>query len=793
MQFLEDGIHGWVTGEDFTLLATNNGGKAWAKVPIQYHRYPAPWYWLVCFISLTLAWQGAKYRPVNAPQSIADLLASDRPLRAGDRDALGYADTALGVSRFLRNPRTEPPLTVAVTGAWGTGKSSLMNLICADLKRAGFATVWFNAWHHQKGDQMLAALSASLRAQAIPRFFSLAGLRFRLNLLSRRGIRHGVWALGLATVAAYVVFSHAHLTAFLAQLPGREGGWLADGGKALLQSIPVLGGLASLVAVLYQASQGFGLDPAKLIASVSAGKGQAASLDPGARFRFAEEFEDVTAALAPGRLVIFIDDLDRCSQENVVEVLENLNFLASSGDCFIVLGMAPAWVETCVALGFKELAQENSDGLDEGQHRAHRREFAREYLEKLINIEVPLPKLETDKAKTLLPQHAAPVDAPRSLWAKAWDAGVAWLRAYRNVLTIAGLLAAGSVFGWLLQTPLGGWLDKLAAPPPSQAASELPVSWNALGNGALNLAPKPGGESGELVLRVDAKNLDQGVVVGKLGDKNGADLVLKRPAAPKPEAAPAPPKPAPNSAAPPPKPQPSDQAAPRFTPGLENTAPAAPWLPVGPGVALAGLVLWLLLRRPVELTNDSERFVDALNDWHRVIAHNCPSPRLLKRYLNWVRFLAMRYRPMEKEKPGLWAKLPLFRKLKPPAEATGPSEDEVFDEKILVALSAIYQFRKEWVTDLAKFEKIQNAGIAIESSMAGMDQLNEIDQLAEEIKQKENVQDEQAKAIATQQLMEKHTEETMRLMDVKEALASLMVEDWQKAHALRERFLRIAQ
>jgi hypothetical protein len=44
-------------------------------------------------------------------------------------------------------------------------------------------------------------------------------------------------------------------------------------------------------------------------------------------------------------MIIFIDDLDRCAKENVLEVLEAINFLVTSGHCYIILGMAREWVQ----------------------------------------------------------------------------------------------------------------------------------------------------------------------------------------------------------------------------------------------------------------------------------------------------------------------------------------------------------------------------------------------------------------------------------------------------------------
>ena len=83
--------------------------------------------------------------------------------------------------------------------------------------------------------------------------------------------------------------------------------------------------------------------------------------EPGVRYRFAAEFADVTKALKPQTLVVFIDDLNRCTQEHVLEVLECINYLITAGDCYIVLGMSRRWVETCVGLAFRELAAEEPD------------------------------------------------------------------------------------------------------------------------------------------------------------------------------------------------------------------------------------------------------------------------------------------------------------------------------------------------------------------------------------------------------------------------------------------------
>ena len=148
----------------------------------------------------------------------------------------------------------------------------------------------------------------------------------------------------------------------------------------------------------------FGMDPSKLLATLSSQvRLRDASAQMSFRHQFAREFRDVTEALKPRTMLILIDDLDRCRPDNVLEILEAVNFLVSSGDCYIVIGMASDRVERCIGLGFKDVAEEMIDdpegalsGGDGGKSR--RAEFAQQYLEKLINIEVPVPTMRTEQS-----------------------------------------------------------------------------------------------------------------------------------------------------------------------------------------------------------------------------------------------------------------------------------------------------------------------------------------------------------------------------------------------------------
>ena len=142
--------------------------------------------------------------------------------------------------------------------------------------------------------------------------------------------------------------------------------------------------------------------------------------------------------------------------EQVVEALEAINFLANAGRCYIVMGISPEQVMHCVGLGFREIAAEMADVPPEERPddpdvrgREQRRIFARNYLEKLINIEVPIPTLTDDDAERLA--QARPN--------KGRPDGDVFLDRIKVFGALAGLLAvlsAGTYFG----------SEMLGTPPP---------------------------------------------------------------------------------------------------------------------------------------------------------------------------------------------------------------------------------------------------------------------------------------------------------------------------------------
>lgn len=78
----------------------------------------------------------------------------DKALPEGDKDQLKISSYKDALVDFIK--RTDTPMTIGVQGEWGSGKTSLLNKIWADLERFNeeddsiddFKQIWINSWEH---------------------------------------------------------------------------------------------------------------------------------------------------------------------------------------------------------------------------------------------------------------------------------------------------------------------------------------------------------------------------------------------------------------------------------------------------------------------------------------------------------------------------------------------------------------------------------------------------------------------------------------------------------------------
>lgn len=67
---------------------------------------------------------------------IREMMAGDEPIKNEDEDLLGWGEYARLIANAVGNPTSEASMVYAINGAWGSGKSSLLNLIEQKILRA---------------------------------------------------------------------------------------------------------------------------------------------------------------------------------------------------------------------------------------------------------------------------------------------------------------------------------------------------------------------------------------------------------------------------------------------------------------------------------------------------------------------------------------------------------------------------------------------------------------------------------------------------------------------------------
>ncbi len=601
-----------------TLPLEGGGIGEWQAVPWQAGA-PLVAY-LAAILAVCAALAGAYFvrlswltdpEPADRPVAASE---SDRVIGWDDPDALGLKPLAMQVSMFLRNAQTEPPLVLGVAGGWGSGKSSLMNLLCEDLQRRGTSAVKFNAWHHQSEEHLLAALFEAVRTRAIPRMWTMRGLWFRARLIGPRLRNQMLAALPVLLLLVVAVIVGALLITeeqgqaiwkgskeYWDSLKEEKGEWTL--GNYSFLAVPGLGGLA-LFVWLRSLWVALPVKPASLLknfASLWRITGFADRLS--FRFKFGRAFGEVCTALrmpgVPG-LVIFIDDLDRCQAESVLSIFEAVNYLVTVGDCIVVMGFDRAQVEHSIGAELKDIA----DGIPDreipfnfgGEKDGKRRAYARHYMEKLINLEITIPQMTPQAAAELAEageRQAQTSDEIDKQWlTRSRPLILRGLRAASLATRTAIILVAGGAF-W----HYGGDLYAKVVQPSGDEPPDPPQT-------------QPGDTDGDSVP-------NESGAAGEADVGTGGEQVLAQPE-------------------PPP------------TPISAQWNYEEMWV-LAPALALAVLLaLWLFARRAYTISknveHDPDTFVDALKEANMVIEGVNGTPRAIKRFMNRMRFASARMR-----------------------------------------------------------------------------------------------------------------------------------------------------
>jgi len=249
--------------------------------------------------------------------------------------------------------RPDQPVTIGVHGDWGAGKSSVLEMI-----EAGFEThaevlcLKFNGWRFQGFEDAKIALIEGIVT----------------GLIEKRP------ALTKASQAVKDIFRRIDWLK-VAKKTGGLAWTLYTGIPAPDQIDSILGGLANLE------------DKANI---ESAAKELKELWKPDENKRnvpeevgeFRKAFDQLLAAAGIRQLVVLIDDLDRCLPEVAIETLEAVRLFVFTSCTAFVVATDEAMIEYAVRKHFPDLPDSTGP-----------RDYARNYLEKLIQVPIRIPAL----------------------------------------------------------------------------------------------------------------------------------------------------------------------------------------------------------------------------------------------------------------------------------------------------------------------------------------------------------------------------------------------------------------
>jgi hypothetical protein len=314
-------------------------------------------------------------------------------------DRLGREDLISGISAMLTNPKQGTPFTVGIFGDWGSGKSSLFKQICHKLTEVSpgrfyFAT--FNAWQFEHIDNIPAGFAQrivqglsngcnestedvsekNIKKEYFPQRIAL---RFRFAWARSR------WEL-ISVFIAIMGVAAGSLLVFLTPItdqPGELSGLIEKTGGGAIAIIALLYILSAL-SKLWQHPLSTQLFTYLNLPKYSKHLG------------FMPVLRDDIKALCdirlggkekePVRLIVFVDDLDRCSSNSILRVFEAIRLVMDIEHVVIFVALDFRIAAQAVAQQYSKTVKDNRPVDD----------IARDYLSKIFQMAINLEHPDRD-------------------------------------------------------------------------------------------------------------------------------------------------------------------------------------------------------------------------------------------------------------------------------------------------------------------------------------------------------------------------------------------------------------
>ncbi len=284
------------------------------------------------------------------------------------KDFLNYEMHANLIKEYVTNPHLLP-LTIGVFGDWGSGKSSIMRMLEQKLESdEKILTIYFNSWLFEgREDAKVSLLENIILELSKGKTLSEEAKSKVLQLLSR--------------------IDFLKLT--------------SDGvkkyGKNVIDIIAT-GGIGTAIEA------GFSMlnkDKLEILKNIDIStldkyiKDEQENTSKTTIKSFKDDFAKLIELTAYDSVVIFIDDLDRCLPERVIDTLEAIKLFLSVDNTAFVIGADERILKHSISMHLK-LHTFNNDS----EYLQNTQQIVTDYIEKLIQIPYRIPKLSASEIET---------------------------------------------------------------------------------------------------------------------------------------------------------------------------------------------------------------------------------------------------------------------------------------------------------------------------------------------------------------------------------------------------------
>lgn len=270
----------------------------------------------------------------------------------------------------------ERPISIGVHGDWGAGKSSILEMVESEFSANddGIVCIKFNGWRHQGFEDAKTALMSSIVSELEKNQKITDKAKETLNKLWKN-----INWLSVAKAAGGAIFSLA--TGFTPV------GLLTASIDGVKSAVADKSGVETAIG-----NAGQFLKDAKVfennnsISSVFS--------------EFQKNFEELLEKSEIKKLVVLIDDLDRCLPKVTIETLEAVRLFMFTKSTAFVIAADEAMIEYAVHEHFPNLPSK-----DETETTKTEYDYSKRYLEKLIQVPFKIPALgrvESEMYITLL-------------------------------------------------------------------------------------------------------------------------------------------------------------------------------------------------------------------------------------------------------------------------------------------------------------------------------------------------------------------------------------------------------